>query len=105
MTEKEAFAKREHWLEETYFRKKEQELIEKIRRRRELKEATGAAEEEILNDLQALGYTRETVERLLHLMPLVQVAWAEGFVTKRERERIFEVAGLRGVAEGTPAHQ
>lgn len=105
MTEKEAFAKRERWLEEKYFRQKEQELIQKIRRRRELKEATGVVDEEILNDLQALGYTRETVEKLLHLVPLVQVAWAEGFVTKRERKRIFEVAGLRGVVEGTPTYR
>jgi hypothetical protein len=112
MSDKESFANRKKGLEEEYFRKKEQELIEKMRRRaeleterREIAEAAGTTSEEILDDLQELGYTRETVERLLHLVPLVQVAWAEGHVTKRERERILEVAGLRGVAEGTPAHQ
>ncbi len=105
MLEKDSFTDRGRGLEEEYFRKKEQELIEKIRRRTALEQATGIADKEILDDLEALGYTRETVERLLHLVPLVQVAWAEGVVTKQERERIFEVARLRGVVEGTAAYE
>jgi len=111
MTEKDAFADRKRAQEEEYFRKKEQELIAKMRRRAEaeaerqrMAEATGIADEEVLRDLQELGYTRESVT-LLHLAPLVQVAWGEGKVTERERELILEVARLRGVAEGQPAYQ
>lgn len=92
-----AFHQRERWLEEKYFHQLEWELIQKIRRRRELQEATGTADEEILNDLEQMGYTRETVKYLLPLIPLVQVAWAEGFVTPRERERILTLARERGV--------
>jgi hypothetical protein len=111
MQKKDAFAERKRAHEEEYFRRKEQELIEKMRRRAELEaerqhmaKSLGVADEEILRDLQELGYTRETVT-LLHLVPLVQVAWIDGHVAHRERERILEVARLRGVQDGSPAHQ
>lgn len=109
MSERDAFADRGRALEEEYFRKREQELMEKLRRRaaaeatrQQLGEQAGVADEEILQDLEDLGYTPETV-RLLHLVPLVQMAWAEGGVSDRERELIVEAARARGVEAGTPA--
>ena len=70
--------------EETYYRQKEGELISRIqerssaaRERKELAAETGIADDEILLLLQQLGYTRDTVS-ILHLVPLVQVAWASG---------------------------
>jgi hypothetical protein len=109
VSERDAFADRGKGLEEEYFRKREQELVEKLRRRADedatkqrLGEQAGVADEEILRDLQALGYTPETVA-VLHLMPLVQVAWAEGGVSDRERELIVEAARARGIEAGTPA--
>jgi hypothetical protein len=60
------------------------------------------ADEEILQDLQDLGYTPETV-MLLHLVPLVQMAWAEGGVSDSERALIVEAARARGVEAGSPA--
>ena len=35
---------------------------------------------------------------------LVQVAWAEGHVSQREREVVLEIAASRGVGPGSPAH-
>jgi hypothetical protein len=109
VAEKDAFAERGRSLEEQYFRKREQELIEKMRRRaeadaerRRLGEQAGVADEEILQDLQTLGYTPETV-MLLHLVPLVQMAWAEGDVSPRERDLIVEAARARGISAGSPA--
>jgi hypothetical protein len=103
MTERDAFADRGRALEEEYFRKREQELIEKLRRRaaveaerRQLGVQAGVSDEEILQDLQDLGYTPETV-MLLHLVPLVQMAWADGRVSERERALIVEAARARGV--------
>jgi hypothetical protein len=111
MPEKDVFAQRKRGLEEEYFRKKEQELLEQIRRRtafeaerQELAAATGIADEEILATLQELGYTRETV-KLLYLIPLAQVAWASGGVTEREREMALEAAILCGIVEGSREHQ
>src|ERR1017187_7641658 len=60
------------------------------------------ADQSILRNLQDLGYTRDTV-MLLPLVPLVQVAWADGELTWREGERIRELAHVRGLGEGTPA--
>lgn len=96
--------------EEEYFREKEKELIEKMRRRAQLeaerqrmRQASGIADEDILKDLQELGYDHETI-KLLYLVPLLQVAWSEGQVTARERELILEAARSRGITEGSAAY-
>lgn len=109
MVERDIFGDRRRGLEEDYFRKKEKELIEKMRsraeaeaERRRIGEQAGVADEEILQDLQALGYTADTV-KLLHLVPLVQMAWAEGQVSDRERSLIIEAARSRGIDAGSPA--
>ena len=64
----------------------------------------GVTDDEILNALHDLGYTRETVT-LLHLVPLLQVAWVDGSVSAAERAGIIEAARLRGVDETTPAYR
>ena len=109
MSEKDVFTQRKMGLEEEYFLKNEQELLEQIRsraapqaEREELAEATGIADEEILATLREMGYTRETVG-LLHLVPLVQVAWASGSVTPRERELVLRLSEWRGVRKDSPA--
>jgi hypothetical protein len=111
MPDRDAFADRERAIEEAYFLKKEQELIEKLRRRaaleaerRKIAEELGVIDQEVIEALQDLGFTRETMP-LLPLAPLVQVAWAEGGVTQRERELIFEIARSRGITAGSPADQ
>lgn len=91
-------------LEEEYFHRKENELTGRLGQRQvrdDLAEETGIADVELLNDMQELGYTRDAIERLLPLMPLVEVAWAEGWVTGREQKRIHELAARRGITEGT----
>lgn len=111
MVDKDAFAERGRSLEEEYFRRKEKEVIEKMRRkaeaddqRRRLGEQAGVADEEVLRDLEELGYTPETV-MLLHLVPLIQTAWAEGGVTPRERELVIKAARTRGVTAGSAADE
>ncbi|MFY9609782.1 MAG: hypothetical protein WAU45_14335 [Blastocatellia bacterium] len=111
MSSKDAFAERRRGLEEEYFHKKEKELLEKLRlrmrteaEREQMAEALGVQDIGILSDLQALGYTRDTVA-LLHMVPLIQVAWADGNVAERERDLILELAGARGLQEGSAAYQ
>ncbi len=101
--------KRGRALEDEYFHRKEKELIEKLRQQREaaaqmkdLAEAADIPNEDILKTLFELGYTRETVS-LLHLLPLISVAWADNKVTGPEREMILEVARAGGVTEGSAA--
>ena len=111
MAEREFLGDRRRKEEEEYFRKQEQLLIDKLRQRareeatrRDMAERTGVADQEILRDLEALGYTPETV-MLLHLVPLLQVAWAEGGVSERERALIIEAARARGIEPGSSADQ
>jgi hypothetical protein len=111
MADKDKFAQREHWLEEEYFGRKNQELIQKLRERREreddrrkMAEMLGVDDQEVLEALQDLGYSSETIQ-LLHIVPLVEVAWAEGGVADREREMIFKIAEARGIQPDSVAHE
>ena len=111
MTDRDAFAERGRSLEEEYFHRKEREVIDKMRvraaaeeQRRRLGEKAGVADEELLNDLQALGYTPETV-MMLYLVPVIQTAWAEGGISPKERDLIVKAARSRGITEGTPCDQ
>ena len=96
-------------LEEEYFRKQDQELIEKMRKaaaadaaRRALGEQTGITDPALLREIEQLGFTPDTVV-LLPLVPILQVAWAEGGVSPEERKLILDVARARGIAAGSPA--
>lgn len=109
MTEKDIFAERGRSLEEEYFRKKDRELLERMRHaaeseenRRELGARTGLEDPELLRDLEELGFTPATVT-LLPLVPAVQMAWAEGGVTPEERRILTQMARSRGIAEGSAA--
>lgn len=111
MAERDLWDERRRSYESEYFQRRERELIEKMRARaRELAEehqlgaATGISDDDVLAALHDLGYTRETVT-LVHLVPLLQVAWIDGSVSAAERAGILEAARLRGVEESTPAHR
>jgi len=56
--------------------------------------------DEIFESLAELGITEDNY-RVLSLLPLVLVAWSDGRVEQAEREKIFRVAGERGLLEGT----
>ena len=111
MAERDLWDERRRSYGSEYFQRRERELVEKMRARaRELAEehqmgeATGISDDEVLKSLHDLGYTRETVT-LVHLVPLLQVAWIDGSVSAAERAGILEAARLRGVEESTPAHR
>jgi hypothetical protein len=96
--------------EEDYFRRQDRELIERMRKAaaadatRPLEDQTGIHDPELLRDIAALGFTAETVS-LLPLVPILQVAWAEGGVSAAERKLILDVARHRGITEGSPADE
>jgi tellurite resistance protein len=95
--------------EEEYFRRKDRELVEKMRlaaaaqeARQELEARSGIHDPAVLQELEALGFTPDTVS-LLPLVPIVQVAWAEGGVSAEERQLIEQFARERGIEPGGPA--
>jgi hypothetical protein len=109
MPEHDALGERGRALEDDYFRKKDRELVEKMRKAKaaelaqdEMSQRTGVHDPEVLAELQELGFTGETVV-LVPLVPLIELAWAEGGVTPAERDLIVKLARGRHVAEGSPA--
>jgi hypothetical protein len=95
--------------EEEYFRRKEQELVAKLKerteresRRKGLAEAIGVSDDAILAAIEEMGFSRDVVV-VLHLFPLVAVAWADGELAEAERAKIVEAARAWGIAPGTPA--
>jgi hypothetical protein len=109
MPEKDTLRERGRSLEEEYFRKKDRELIEKMRQtaaaeeeRQALAKTSGLADPAMLQELKDLGFTPATVS-LLPLVPVLRMAWAEGGITAAERDLLLRLARSRGVAEGSEA--
>ncbi|MEN3339927.1 MAG: hypothetical protein V7647_3603 [Acidobacteriota bacterium] len=95
--------------EEEYFRKKDRELIENLRRadaiareRLALEQETGIHDPEMLGELAELGFHPDTIA-LLPLVPVLQVAWAKAGVSTPERRLILNLARSRGIAPGGAA--
>jgi hypothetical protein len=95
--------------EEDYFRRKDRELLERMRQsaaeaaaRKDIETATGIHDPEQIQELQALGFTPDTLS-LLPLVPVLQVAWAEGGVSVAERKLIIDLARSRDIAAGSDA--
>jgi hypothetical protein len=109
MADKDSISERGRSLEDDYFRRKDRELVEKMRRaavadeaRKDLSSRTGLQDPEMLGELEALGFTPDTVS-LLPLVPVIQVAWAEGDVSDAERTLLVQLARSRGITEGSAA--
>lgn len=109
MSDHDAFAERGRALEEEYFRKKDRELVEKMRKaaaadqaRGELSKQTGISDPAVLTELQELGFSGDTVI-LLPLMPVLELAWAEGGITAAERQLLVSLARSRGIAVDSAA--
>jgi hypothetical protein len=108
--DKDIFKDRERSLEEEYFRKHEAKLVQKLRERGKLEDIAAALaamlqvdDPGLLHRIAALGVTLDTGAAFM-LAPLVQVAWAEGTVTDRERETVLRLAVERGVEKTSPAY-
>lgn len=93
-----------------FFRRLDRERLDRARRtsaldeeRRELGALTGLRARDV-DALQARGFTPETIA-LLPLVPLIQLAWAQGHVTDGERAMIVQLARDRAIPDGGPADQ
>ena len=106
-TDHDSLAERGRALENDYFRRKDRELFEKMRLATaaeragsEMGRRVGLDDPALLRELQALGFTAETVV-LLPVVPLLEMAWAEGEVTSAERSLIVKFARRLGVDEAS----
>ena len=109
--EKDQLGERGRSLEGEYFRRRDQELLDRAReaeaaaeRRRHLAEAlgiagiAGKADDAVLATLGALGFESGTAP-LLDVVPAIQVAWADGSLPARERAEIERILARPGMKE------
>lgn len=88
-------------LEDEFFRREDKRLIEQLAAlraaeatREALGQASGITAPAVLDKLIELGIRAETVAAL-SIVPLVEVAWADGAMDAKERQAILERAGVR----------
>src|SRR5215204_5363342 len=101
---------REKALEDSYFRQQDAKLLHSLRKGAALDEIAAALSEKLQVDdpdllvrAREAGITADTAPAFL-VAPLVQVAWAEGSVTKQERSAVLRLAAGRGVNAQSPAY-
>jgi hypothetical protein len=102
---------REKALEESFFAKRNQKLLEALREKRAreqgrevLAEVSGIADADVLDKLVELGIGAETWTAL-SLVPLVEVAWANGQVEEKERRAVLAGAEANGIVAGSPGYE
>jgi hypothetical protein len=97
-------------LEDEFFRREDQRLLARLNEmkaaqmnREALARASGVTRPEVLDRLLALGIHAETITAL-SLVPLIEVAWADGTLDARERRATLDRARESGILPGSTAH-
>lgn len=90
-------------MEEAFFARENSKLLEKLRqearmheRRDALRAALNIDDDDVIDALIEMDIYPETATAF-SLLPLVEVAWADGEVSSKEREAILKAAADRGV--------
>ena len=98
-------------LEESFFAKQNEKLRRALReqeaakaRKEALAAASGISDDAVLEELIALDIAADTVAALA-LVPLVEVAWADGSIDDKERVAILTAAEQAGLEKGGASHQ
>lgn len=102
---------RERALENQFYEKENQDKLSAMKRkldtqrsRDELRKASGMTDEAVLDQLVALGLRGNTIAAL-SLVPLIQVAWADGEIQDNERTAILQGAHGKGLEQGSDGYQ
>ena len=97
-------------LERAFFRGEGESVRRRLALQREQDEAceslaaaSGISDSELLGRLAALGIRAETLAALT-LIPLVEVAWADGQMDPRERDAVLRGAESSGLPKGSPSY-
>ena len=111
MDNQDSLAKRGRTLEDEFFHRVDQKLAEEIRakmaaenERKQLEQTCGLRDTALLEAIVALGIGVETMVGL-SLVPLVQVAWADGVIDRRERDAVLKAADTSDCPVGSAAYQ
>ena len=94
-------------LTDEFFRSHDEVLLDRMRKTRRstemkavLAEVAGIRDDHLLQKLVDLEVSPETVAAIA-LVPLVEVAWADGTVDAKEREAVLAAAAAQGMAAGS----
>ena len=97
-------------LEESFFAKENAKLLERMKAAKENKaakksiaEISGIDDEAVLDKLVALGIEVDTWAAI-SLVPLVEVAWADGRIDDNERRAVLSAAEANGIFPSSPSH-
>ena len=108
---KDIFQQRETYLEEEYFRKKEFELLEKLKAvfqkkmdKETIRKATGVTNEQLLDRLVEIQLNGDMM-KAFELYPLVEIAWADGDLSEREARSVLAAGEKRGISPGSGGYQ
>ncbi len=95
-------------LEDSFFAKENERILKEMRaasvreeKRKEFREYLNIKNDELLDALLELAVEPETLVAFT-LVPLVEVAWADGEIQPKERDAIIKAAVERGVSEDSP---
>jgi len=98
-------------LEEEFFAKQNQRLLQQFRettvaqaRSEALAAASGITDAAVLAQLAAVGLSSETMAALA-LVPLVEVAWADGTLDAKERSALLAAAEHAGLSTDSASYQ
>lgn len=102
---------RKNALEESFFARENEKLLEQLRRkaslearRKALSETSGITDDNILDQLINLDIHSETLAAF-SLVPLVEVAWADGHLDQKERDAVVTAAEKDGLPKEGPVHE
>jgi hypothetical protein len=98
-------------LEDSFFAKENEKVLARLReesarkqKRELLAEALGLGDEKVLDHLVDLDLSPEAIVAF-SLVPLVEVAWADGQIQRKERDAILRAAEERGIAPDSVNHE
>jgi uncharacterized tellurite resistance protein B-like protein len=107
---KEFMEDRRKALEEQFFAEHNKKLLQKLQekaakqaKKESISSVLNITDEQVLDQLVNAGLCCETVMALV-LVPMLEVAWADGEIQDNEREAIIRAAEEQGIAKGSIAH-
>ncbi len=107
----ELFPERRKAFEESFFARVNDQLRREFQdheadkeRHRALAQACGVTDDKVLDHMMALHIGPETIAALA-LIPLVEVAWADGHSSKEQRAAVLHAAREHHLAPDSPSHR
>lgn len=98
-------------LEDSFFLQQDQKIIEQLRQMQKMQQSketlravSGISNEQVLEKLVQLDIQPQILAALV-VIPLVQVAWADGEVDEAERKAVLSMIEKHGIQDGSVEHE